>query len=55
MPPEDVGKQYVQGAEFLSNFPVKEGPYAWNLDEDTDYQWWLGRLEDGRWEILSWG
>ena len=58
IPPEDVGKQYVQVAEFLSNFhsPVEEGPYAWNLDEEyTDYQWWLGRLEDGRWEIVSWG
>ena len=58
IPPEDVGKQYVQVAEFLSNFhsPVKEGPYAWELDmEYKDYQWWLGRLEDGRWEIVSWG
>ena len=58
IPPEDVGKKYVQVAEFLSNFhsPVEEGPYAWNLDEEyTDYQWWLGRLEDGRWEIVSWG
>ena len=58
MPPKDVGKQYVQVAEFLSNFhsPVEEGPYAWELDmEYKDYQWWLGRLEDGRWEIVSWG
>ena len=56
--PEDVGKQYVQVAEFLSNFhsPVEEGPYAWEIDmEYKDYQWWLGRLEDGRWEIVSWG
>ena len=58
IPPEDVGKQYVQVAEFLSNFhsPVEDGDYAWNPDEEyTDYQWWLGRLEDGRWEIVSWG
>ena len=58
IPPEDVGKQYVQVAEFLSNFhsPVEEGDYAWNQDmEYTDYQWWLGRLDDGRWEIVSWG
>ena len=58
MPPEDVGKQYVQVAEFLSNFhsPVKDGDYAWNQDmEYTDYQWWLGRLDDGRWEIVSRG
>ena len=58
IPPEDVGKQYVQVAEFLSNFhsPVEDGDYAWNQDmEYTDYQWWLGRLDDGRWEIVSWG
>ena len=58
IPPEDVGKQYVQVAEFLSNFhsPVEDGDYAWNQDmEYTDYQWWLGRLEDSRWEIVSWG
>ena len=58
IPPEDVGKQYVQVAEFLSNFhsPVEDGDYAWNQDmEYTDYQWWLARLEDGRWEIVSWG
>ena len=50
IPPEDVGKQYIQVAEFLSNFhsPVEDGDYAWNQDmEYTDYQWWLGRLEDG--------
>ena len=58
IPPEDVGKKYVRVAEFLSDFhsPVEEGPYAWELDmEYRDYQWWLGRLEDGRWEIVSWG
>ena len=58
IPPEDVGKRYMQVAEFLSNFhsPVEDGDYAWNQDmEYTDYQWWLGHLEDGRWEIASWG
>ena len=58
IPPEDVGKQYVQVAEFLSDFhsPVEEGPYAWELDmEYRDYQWWLARLKDGEWEIVSWG
>ena len=58
IPPEDAGKQYVRVAEFLSDFhsPVEDGDYAWNQDtEYTDYQWWLGRLEDGRWEIVSWG
>lgn len=55
---EDVGKQYVQVAEILSNFhsPVEDGDYAWNQGmEYIDYQWWLGRLEDGEWEIVSWG
>jgi len=58
IPPEDVGKKYTHVAEFLSDFhsPVEEGPYAWEIDmEYKDYQWWLGRLEDGRWEIASWG
>ena len=58
IPPEDVGKKYVQVAEFLSDFhsPIEEGLYTWNLDEEyTDYQWWLARLEGGSWEIVSWG
>lgn len=58
IPPEDVGKKYVRVAEFLSDFhsPVEEGPYVWELDmEYKDYQWWLGCLEDGGWEIVSWG
>lgn len=58
IPPEDVGKQYAQVAEFLSDFhsPVEEGPYAWELDmEYKDYQWWLARPEDGGWEVVSWG
>lgn len=58
IPPEDVGKKYVQVAEFLSDFhsPLKEGPYTWELDmEYKDYQWWLARLEGGGWEIVSWG
>ena len=58
IPPEDVGKQYVQVAEFLMDFhsPVEEGPYTWELDmEYRDYQWWLARLKDGDWEIVSWG
>ena len=58
IPPEDVGKKYVQLAEFLSDFhsPVEEGPYVWELDtEYRDYQWWLARLDGGGWEIVSWG
>ena len=58
IPPEDVGKEYVQVAEFLMDFhsPIEEGPYAWELDmEYKDYQWWLARLKDREWEIVSWG
>ncbi len=58
IPPQDAGKKYVQVAEFLSDFhsPVEEGPYAWEIDtEYKDYQWWLARLKDGDWEIVSWG
>ena len=58
IPPEDVGKQYVRVAEFLSDFhsPVEEGPYTWEIDtEYTDYQWWLARTKDGPWEVVSWG
>jgi D-alanyl-D-alanine carboxypeptidase len=58
IPPEDVGKEYVQVAEFLMDFhsPVEEGPYAWELDmEYRDYQWWLARTKGGGWEIVSWG
>ena len=58
IPPEDVGKEYVQVAEFLMDFhsPVEDGPYAWEPDmEYKDYQWWLARLKDGEWEVVSWG
>jgi len=58
IPPEDVGKKYTHVAEFLMDFhsPVEEGPYTWEIDmEYKDYQWWLGRREDGVWEIVSWG
>ena len=58
IPPEDAGKEYVQVAEFLSDFhsPLEEGPYAWELDmEYKDYQWWLARIKGGGWEIVSWG
>jgi D-alanyl-D-alanine carboxypeptidase len=58
IPPQDAGKKYVQVAEFLSDFhsPVEEGPYAREIDTDyKDYPWWLARLKDGDWEIVSWG
>ena len=53
----EEGKDYVQCIEFLSDIhsPL-EGDSAWELDtEYTDYQWWLGRVEGGSWELVSWG
>lgn len=53
----DEGKDYVQVAEFLSDFhsPV-EGGGTWEPDTDyTDYQWWLARAEGGSWELVSYG
>lgn len=51
------GAAYTQVAEFLTDFhtsPYAEG--AWEPDEEyTDYQWWLGKNENGGWEVVSWG
>jgi len=58
IPPEDVGIEYAQVAEFLSDFhsPTEDGPFAWEVDtEYRDYQWWLARPKNGKWEIVSWG
>ena len=44
-------------AEFLGDLhsPVTNAG-AWEPDtEYTDYQWWLGRTEDGSWDIVSTG
>ena len=54
----DPNGGYTQVAEFLSDFhsPVYADGTAWNEDEEyTDWQWWLGRYEDGGWELLTWG
>ncbi len=53
----DPGNDYVQVAEFLTNFTTREdaeGVLEPNA-EYTDYQWWLARSEDGGWQLLSWG
>ena len=50
------GQQYDQCIEFLADFhsPV-EGSDAWEPDKEyTDYQFWLGRTEDG-WDLLTFG
>ena len=48
---------YTQVAEFITDFHSPLEAYgAWNEDfEYTDYQWWLGRTEDGGWDLFSWG
>ena len=55
---EGVTEKYTQVAEFLGSFhsPVESGLSAWEPDyEYTDYQWWLGRTENGGWEIVDSG
>lgn len=53
----DEGKNYIQAAEFLSDFHSPTEPYgAWETDKEyTDYQWWLAREQDGGWQLISWG
>ena len=58
IPPEDVGKEYVQVAEFLMDFhtPKDVGDTTLKADSDyTDYQWWLARTADSGWEIVTFG
>ena len=53
----DPGKDYVQVAEFLTDFHTAAEDSG-SLEPDTeytDYQWWLARAEDGGWQLLSWG
>ena len=53
----DAGNDYVQVAEFLSDFhSPAEGGDAWEADtEYTDWQWWLARTADEGWQVLTWG
>lgn len=52
---EEAG--YTHVAEFLTDFhsPV-EAEGAWEPDQEyKDYQWWLGRTDDGVWEVVTSG
>lgn len=51
------GAEFTHVAEFLTDFhsPVEQSG-AWEPDQEyKDYQWWLGRTEDGGWEVVDWG
>ena len=53
----DKGKNFVQVAEFLSDFRTPSGGSG-PLEPDKeyfDYQWWLARTEGGEWQLLTWG
>lgn len=49
--------EFTQVMELLMDFHTGDAAdAAFNADyEYTDYQWWLGRTEDGSFEIVSWG
>ena len=51
------GKQYDQVAKFITDFHTsKEGTAALGPDEDyKDYEWYLARVKDGDWELITWG
>ena len=55
----DEGKDYVQVAEFISDFhsPVQpDEDTAWEPDtEYTEWEWRLARTADGGWQLLAWG
>lgn len=48
---------FTQCIMFKSDFhSPKNGGGAWNSDyEYTDWQWWLARMDNGRWFLLTWG
>ena len=49
--------EFTQVMELLVDFHTgEEADSTFETDHDyTDYQWWLGRTEDGSFEIVSWG
>ncbi len=51
------GHEFSECICFLSDFrSPKEAAGAWEPDREyTDWQWWLGRTENGGWELVSWG
>ncbi len=54
---ETGGAEYAQVAKFQMNFRTAPDMTG-TLDPDTDYaayEWWLARVENGGWEIVSFG
>lgn len=52
-----IEEKFTQCIMFKSNFhsPVNGGG-AWNPNEEyVDWQWWLARVKDGDWELITWG
>ena len=49
--------EFTQVMELLVDFHTgEEADSTFETNHDyTDYQWWLGRTEDGSFEIVSWG
>lgn len=48
---------FTQCIMFYSDFhSPKHGGGAWNANREyTDWQWWLARMDNGRWYLLTWG
>ena len=55
----DAKEKFTQVISFVSDFhsPKKNTEMdAWNEDyEYTDWQWWLGRSDGGKWKLVDWG
>lgn len=53
----DLGKNYTQCIAFTSSFhSPKNGGGSWQPDQEyTNWGWYLGREDGGRWKLLTWG
>lgn len=51
------GIEFTQCIEFVSDFhSPKDGGDGWNADcEYSDWQWWLARTDNGKWNLMTWG
>lgn len=53
----DENTEFTQCIEFVSDFhSPKAGGGAWNADSEyTNWQWWLARTDNGKWNLMTWG